>query len=85
MLVRCKRGGFKTHFFESTWLRSGLCGHKPRKSRQEQAVVMTFLLFNFLEEYFIVKRTLTTFTNFLELAQEIRDAQKLAQNIFDVT
>ena len=25
------------------------------------------LLFNFLEEYIIVKRTLTTFTNFLEL------------------
>ena len=32
-----------------------------------QAVVITFLLFNFLEEYIIVKLTLTTFTNFLEL------------------
>ena len=31
-----KSGKFKTVFFESTWRRNcgGLCGHKPRKSKQ---------------------------------------------------
>ena len=60
-----KSGKFKTEFFESTWRRSGnlssICLQKL------QAVVITFLLFNFLEEYIIVKLTLTTLTNFLEL------------------
>ena len=50
-----KSGKFKTEFFESTWRRSGLCGHKPGKNRQ------------FVFKSCILKRTLTTFTNFLEL------------------
>ena len=29
-----KSGKFKTEFFESTWRRSGFCGHKPGKNRQ---------------------------------------------------
>ena len=45
----------------STWKEQAIC------LQMLQAVVITFLLFNFLEEYIIVKRTLTTFTNFLEL------------------
>ena len=60
-------GKFQTEFFESTWRRSGLCGHKAICLQKLQAVGITFLLFNFREEYIIVKRTLTTFTNFLEL------------------
>ena len=44
-----------------TWKEQAICLQKL------QAVVITFLLFNFLEEYIIVKLTLTTFTNFLEL------------------
>ena len=36
-----------------------------------QAVFITFLLLNFLEEYIIVKRILTTFTNFLEFVREM--------------
>ena len=44
-----------------TWKEQAICLQKL------QAVVITFLLFNFLEEYIIVKRTLTTFTNSLEL------------------
>ena len=50
-----KSGKFKTEVFESTWRKSGLCGHKPGKNRQ------------FVFKSCIVKRTLTTFTNFLEL------------------
>ena len=67
-----KSGKFKTEFFESTWRRSGLCGHNWKEQaiclQKLQAVVITFLLFNFLEEYIKVKRTLTTFTSFLELS-----------------
>ena len=67
-----KRGKFKTVFFESTWRRNfgGLCGHKPRKNKQfvfkscKFSVVIT-LLFNFLEDYIIAKRTLTTALIFL--------------------
>ena len=44
-----------------TWKEQAICLQKL------QAVVITFLLLNFLEEYIIVKRPLTTFTNFLEL------------------
>ena len=29
-----KSGKFKTEFFESTWRRSGLCGHKPGANKQ---------------------------------------------------
>ena len=50
-----KKREIQTEFFESTWRRSGLCGHKPGKNRQ------------FVFKSCIVKRTLTTFTNFLEL------------------
>ena len=44
-----------------TWKEQAICLQKL------QAVVITFFLFNFLEEYIIVKGTLTTFTNFLEM------------------
>ena len=41
-----------------TWKEQAICLQKL------QAVVITFLLFNFLEEYIKVKRSLTTFTYF---------------------
>ena len=51
-----KSGKFKTVLFEPTlaWRRNygGLCGHKPGKNKQFQklqALVITLLLFNFLE------------------------------------
>ena len=69
MLVRWKKAGNSNRVFRVD-LRSGLCGHKKNTAiclQKLQAVGITFLLFNFLEEYIIVKRTLTTFTNFLEL------------------
>ena len=44
-----------------TWKEQAICRQKL------QAVAITFLLFNFLEEYITAKRTLTTFTYFLEL------------------
>ena len=47
-----------------TWKEQAVCLQKL------QAVVITFLLFNFLEEYIIVKRTLTTFT--IELTGNVR-------------
>ena len=62
-----KSGKLKTEFFESPRRRSGLCGQKAICLQTLQAVVIAFLLFSFLEEYIIVKLTLTTFTNFLEL------------------
>ena len=66
-----KSGKFQTEFFASTWRRSSLCGITWKEQaiclQKSQAVIITFLLFNFLEEYIIVKLTLTTFTNFLEL------------------
>ena len=45
-----------------------LCGHKPRKNKQfvfKSCAVVITLLFNLLEEYIIVKRTLTTALTFL--------------------
>ena len=58
---------FKTVFFESTWRKKLWWFVRPETWKEQeiclqklQAVVITFLLFNFLEEYIIVKRTLTT-------------------------
>ena len=72
MLVRWKKAGNSKQSFSRrlgaevvcaaiTWKEQAICLQKS------QAVIITFLLFNFLEEYIIVKLTLTTFTNFLEL------------------
>ena len=64
-----KSGKFKTDFFESTWCRSGFYGHKSGKNRQFVFKSCKLCGYNLLitEEYIIVKRTLTTFTNSLEL------------------
>ena len=49
-----------------TWKEQAICLQKL------QAVVITFLLFNFLEECIIVKRTLTTFTDWGHLKDHRR-------------
>ena len=67
MLVRWKKREIRNRVFRvdlaQKWFVRPLTWKEKAISLQKlQAVVITFLLFNFLEEYIIVKRTLTTFT-----------------------
>ena len=90
-----KSGKFNIVYFKSTWRRNygGLCSHKLGENKlviclhKLQAVVIIFLLFIFLEDYTIVKRTLTTFTNFLELYWKCASVSPIffkmhSQNVF---
>ena len=73
LLVRWKKAGNSKQSFSSRIGAEVVCA---AINLEEQAiclqklqavVIITFLLFNFLEEYIIVKLTSTTSTNFLEL------------------